>query len=129
IEVCHVIRLLVSFLFFLFFFSSRRRHTRFSRDWSSDVCSSDLNPQTIYIRITNTVTLCYQAIPLDLIVHLPPQVNLLTTVEICDNEAQTYDLTLVNEWIVSNPNAVTITYYTSLSDAETGQNPITGEYP
>src|SRR5690606_40171696 len=27
---------------FLFFFSSRRRHTRFSRDWSSDVCSSDL---------------------------------------------------------------------------------------
>src|SRR5690606_40998827 len=29
------------FLIF-FFFSSRRRHTRFSRDWSSDVCSSDL---------------------------------------------------------------------------------------
>src|SRR5690606_39735098 len=27
-----------------FFFSSRRRHTRFSRDWSSDVCSSDLPP-------------------------------------------------------------------------------------
>src|SRR5690606_39300139 len=26
----------------LFLFSSRRRHTRFSRDWSSDVCSSDL---------------------------------------------------------------------------------------
>src|SRR5690606_40098384 len=25
-----------------FFFSSRRRHTIFSRDWSSDVCSSDL---------------------------------------------------------------------------------------
>src|SRR5690606_39560944 len=27
-----------------FFFSSRRRHTSFSRDWSSDVCSSDLRP-------------------------------------------------------------------------------------
>src|SRR5256884_6818400 len=26
----------------MFFFSSRRRHTRCSRDWSSDVCSSDL---------------------------------------------------------------------------------------
>src|SRR5690606_39858118 len=25
------------------FMSSRRRHTRFSRDWSSDVCSSDLS--------------------------------------------------------------------------------------
>src|SRR3712207_9099181 len=29
----------------LFFFSSRRRHTRYWRDWSSDVCSSDLRPQ------------------------------------------------------------------------------------
>src|SRR5690606_40288965 len=29
-----------------FFFSSRRRHTRFSRDWSSDVCSSDLFAQS-----------------------------------------------------------------------------------
>src|SRR2546422_4633902 len=29
-------------LLLLFFFSSRRRHTRCSRDWSSDVCSSDL---------------------------------------------------------------------------------------
>src|SRR2546430_3669891 len=29
---------------FLFFFSSRRRHTRFDCDWSSDVCSSDLFP-------------------------------------------------------------------------------------
>src|SRR5690625_4504982 len=28
--------------FLLFFFSSRRRHTRWPRDWSSDVCSSDL---------------------------------------------------------------------------------------
>src|SRR5699024_11343734 len=34
---------LYSFLFSLFFFfSSRRRHTRSKRDWSSDVCSSDL---------------------------------------------------------------------------------------
>src|SRR5206468_6073896 len=32
---------IVCFIFF-FFFSSRRRHTRSDRDWSSDVCSSDL---------------------------------------------------------------------------------------
>src|SRR6266536_2190275 len=31
------------FYFFFFFFSSRRRHTRSTRDWSSDVCSSDLS--------------------------------------------------------------------------------------
>src|SRR5207249_5723941 len=31
-----------------FFFSSRRRHTRSKRDWSSDVCSSDLQIRTHY---------------------------------------------------------------------------------
>src|SRR3712207_9276450 len=30
-----------------FFFSSRRRHTRYWRDWSSDVCSSDLKSDTV----------------------------------------------------------------------------------
>src|SRR3989440_7804035 len=32
----------LTLLFRFFFFSSRRRHTRSDRDWSSDVCSSDL---------------------------------------------------------------------------------------
>src|SRR5690606_15281962 len=35
-----------------FFFSSRRRHTRFSRDWSSDVCSSDLFVVLVMIGLT-----------------------------------------------------------------------------
>src|SRR5690606_40752099 len=35
----------------LFFFSSRRRHTRFSRDWSSDVCSSDLTKGNVQDRV------------------------------------------------------------------------------
>src|SRR5947207_15411431 len=33
----------------LFFFSSRRRHTRSLCDWSSDVCSSDLNEATVHV--------------------------------------------------------------------------------
>src|SRR5215469_17486592 len=35
---------------FFFFFSSRRRHTRSLRDWSSDVCSSDLAEQLVAFR-------------------------------------------------------------------------------
>src|SRR3712207_8347694 len=31
------------YVYYVFFFSSRRRHTRYWRDWSSDVCSSDLS--------------------------------------------------------------------------------------
>src|SRR6266498_2920722 len=34
-------------MLFFFFFSSRRRHTRCGRDWSSDVCSSDLTHQDV----------------------------------------------------------------------------------
>src|SRR2546429_4512733 len=34
-----------------FFFSSRRRHTRCSRDWSSDVCSSDLNGELLQVSL------------------------------------------------------------------------------
>src|SRR6266853_3276094 len=43
-----------------FFFSSRRRHTRFDCDWSSDVCSSDLMPaeaETVAIVRKNFVVL------------------------------------------------------------------------
>src|SRR3712207_7135719 len=37
-----IVLLRKSYNLFIFFFSSRRRHTRYWRDWSSDVCSSDL---------------------------------------------------------------------------------------
>src|SRR5690625_7671446 len=40
---------MMCFLFFIFFFSSRRRHTRWPRDWSSDVCSSDLHVEMLKI--------------------------------------------------------------------------------
>src|SRR5207245_3777277 len=39
---CDRLMLIVGLSFLTFFFSSRRRHTRCYRDWSSDVCSSDL---------------------------------------------------------------------------------------
>src|SRR2546430_15910365 len=37
-----------------FFFSSRRRHTRFDCDWSSDVCSSDLQHFLLDVLLVNT---------------------------------------------------------------------------
>src|SRR5699024_9687448 len=43
---------------FVFFFSSRRRHTRSKRDWSSDVCSSDL-PNT---PLEETMTALHHAV-------------------------------------------------------------------
>src|SRR5699024_11226282 len=46
---------------FSFFFSSRRRHTRSKRDWSSDVCSSDLKKTSfsfLFLFLTNFFVIC-----------------------------------------------------------------------
>src|SRR5690625_5699362 len=40
----------------IFFFSSRRRHTRWPRDWSSDVCSSDLIMTTEFVALYKNQT-------------------------------------------------------------------------
>src|SRR6266480_5223100 len=44
-------------LIIFFFFSSRRRHTRLTCDWSSDVCSSDLEVRLVDATITSTLEL------------------------------------------------------------------------
>src|SRR5690606_40125565 len=49
-----------------FFFSSRRRHTRFSRDWSSDVCSSDLVWFCLWLLSNDRCIFLYQQISTDL---------------------------------------------------------------
>src|SRR5690625_7316443 len=42
-SICLYVHVAFCLFLYFFFFSSRRRHTRWPRDWSSDVCSSDLN--------------------------------------------------------------------------------------
>src|SRR5690554_7630896 len=57
-------------LFIIFFFSSRRRHTRCGRDWSSDVCSSDLlKPDTTLWRLGDEVAASDNAYPRFMPVH------------------------------------------------------------
>src|SRR6266852_5909081 len=70
-----------NFLFlFFFFFSSRRRHTRCYRDWSSDVCSSDLRRQDAELRMAGarerlgSCKLLFPEIDLRLIPELDPSV-------------------------------------------------------
>src|SRR5207245_4495108 len=48
--------------YILFFFSSRRRHTRCYRDWSSDVCSSDLMAQRVYLTVAEVLAIHHRQI-------------------------------------------------------------------
>src|SRR4249920_4145679 len=66
----------------LFFFSSRRRHTRCGRDWSSDVCSSDLEPDFSLVKFKELVgggqmTIVNKSVPLALrtLGYAEPQVE------------------------------------------------------
>src|SRR5699024_11486589 len=56
-------------------FSSRRRHTRSKRDWSSDVCSSDLLWRHRLIAFANVATLTSGAMMIGLSSFLPPYVQ------------------------------------------------------
>src|SRR5690606_39318184 len=70
------------FLFLsLFFFSSRRRHTRFSRDWSSDVCSSDLTIERSLSRFIFS-TLVWKLTGLLSVVH-SSQNDFITSTKFC----------------------------------------------
>src|SRR5699024_2630145 len=60
--------LIVIDILFFFFFSSRRRHTRSKRDWSSDVCSSDLTRLTRMV-LDQLAELTQQNIALAVISH------------------------------------------------------------
>src|SRR5688572_3686649 len=48
---CSISGLNLGYFMFGFFFSSRRRHTRFDCDWSSDACSSDLRALELLARV------------------------------------------------------------------------------
>ncbi|MFT4610976.1 MAG: gliding motility-associated-like protein [Glaciecola sp.] len=79
------------------------------------------NPQTAYIKINNTVSNCYVTLPINLIVNLPPAIIDFQTFGICDNELNTFDLSLINPE-VTNETGTLISYHNSLADAENNEN-------
>ena len=74
--------------------------------------------RTVFIKVTNTITECFSVIPLDLVVESPPAFNNIGTIEICDNDTDTFDLLQVNSMISNNPSSATISYHSSQIDAD-----------
>ncbi|MGZ0016406.1 choice-of-anchor L domain-containing protein [Yeosuana sp. AK3] len=82
------------------------------------------NPQTVFIKVTNTLTNCYSIRPLELTVNTPAPTNFVGTIQICDNETNTYDLSQINTLIVNDPSVVNLSYHSSVTDAENNSNPL-----
>jgi len=85
------------------------------------------NPQTVYIKVTNTVSNCYVKIPLELIVNLPPAID-TTTIETCDNNTNTYNLLDAVESLIGTQQPVDLSFYATLTDALNTQNQLSTDY-
>jgi gliding motility-associated-like protein len=80
--------------------------------------------KTVYIKVTNTITECFTIIPLELIVDLPPAFSTVGTIQICDNNTDTYDLSQVNSLLLNNPSNANISYHNLQADADNNVAPI-----
>ncbi len=86
------------------------------------------NPQTVFVKVTNTDFNCPLILPIELNVNIPPEFNDFQTVETCDNVTNSYDLSFVNTIIVNNSEGVIISYYNNDTDAIAGNNSISTDY-
>lgn len=86
------------------------------------------NPQTVYIRVTNSISDCFVTLPLELNVNLPPVFNPISSFEICDTETDTTDLTQINAVLLDETENVIVTYFSSEADARNQENTLNNDY-
>ena len=86
------------------------------------------NPQTVYIKVFNTISNCYSLVPIDLIVNTPPAINDFQSYDICDNDSNSFDLLTINDVLVNDTNGVLFSYFSTEADAMADQNAISTDY-
>ena len=86
------------------------------------------NPQTVYMKVTNTVSNCYAALPIELIVNQPPIINDFEEYTVCANASNTADLTEINEIATNNTYNVLYSYFSSEADAIANTNALDTDY-
>jgi gliding motility-associated-like protein len=86
------------------------------------------NPQTVYIKITSTISNCYVAVPIDLIVDVPPTINPISNFDICESDDNLFILTDTINSLIDDQTDVAITFHSNLEDADNGINPLNENY-
>ena len=86
------------------------------------------NPQTLYAKITNATTGCFDSVPFQLILNGPPPINDFETFNICENDENQVDLLDISEILLNNTFNVLVNYYANLTDAEAKENPLNTDY-
>ncbi len=86
------------------------------------------NPQTVFVRVANTISNCFVTVPLELNVNLPPAINFINNFQICDNADAITDLTAINDTLLIQTENVVVTYFASEEDARDQSNPLDNNY-
>ncbi|RLJ61133.1 gliding motility-associated-like protein [Lacinutrix venerupis] len=86
------------------------------------------NPQTVYIEVYNTVSNCGASVPFNLIVNLPPEIAPITEYETCDTSDNSFNLNETTLSLIGNQQDIALTFYSTLADAQTSQNPLDTNY-
>ncbi|MEM6720196.1 MAG: choice-of-anchor L domain-containing protein [Bacteroidota bacterium] len=87
------------------------------------------NPQSIFVRLINTISGCYVIIPFNLIVNLPPLLNNVTEATFCDAEVPgTVDVRQIDDIIIDDSTGVSLSYHNSAADADSDTNPLPDIY-
>ncbi|RIA09088.1 gliding motility-associated-like protein [Flavobacteriaceae bacterium MAR_2010_72] len=96
------------------------------------------SPQTIFFRITNDVTGCFEIGDFQITTNIGPNFQAPTDYNLCDNASDgndsngrvTFDLNSKTDEILNgqNPSSLNISYHLSFSEAESNTNPIASPY-
>jgi gliding motility-associated-like protein len=90
-----------------------------------------VNAQTIYVRLENTTTNCYNTTTLDLVVNPLPVPIAPTALEVCDDDNDgfaSFDLTLKDAEVLGAQVGMTVSYHETQSDADNGINALGNPY-
>ncbi|SDB20261.1 gliding motility-associated C-terminal domain-containing protein [Flavobacteriaceae bacterium MAR_2010_188] len=86
------------------------------------------NPQTVFVRLTNTVSNCYNSVPLELKVMEPPVINKFDEQQICRTSDGTYDISEFSYYVVDTPEVWDISYYKTEAEAHAKTNDLVMPY-
>ncbi|WP_431158718.1 choice-of-anchor L domain-containing protein [Winogradskyella poriferorum] len=86
------------------------------------------SPQTVYVKVNNTISNCFVTLPLEITVNPLPVINDFEFVEICDNVDQSFDLSTIDDLVIDDFNDINISYHNNQSDADNDLNPLDLNY-
>ena len=85
--------------------------------------TNNANPQIVYARISNTISNCFDYVPIELSVNLPPTIN-ADSYETCATDDNTINFNDAISTLIGNQQAVDLKFYSNLADAQNQENPL-----